>query len=150
MPFAAFTGPLVDEIGTITAESGEQFAAQFEADAEAVADDVVEAAADALESDEAFEAALQSAVEASQPSMVPESEDVVAAPVDVAVAPVEDDDEDDIVAADVEDIFEAMRPMISDLIRQELQGELGERITRNVRKLVRQEIKRAMTVRDVE
>ncbi len=39
---------------------------------------------------------------------------------------------------------EALRDVITDLIRQELQGALGERITRNVRKLVRSEINRAL------
>lgn len=38
----------------------------------------------------------------------------------------------------------ALRRLVADLIREELQGELGERITRNVRKLVRREIKRAL------
>lgn len=46
---------LVDEIGTITAESGEQFAAQFEADAEAVADDVDASAGGFQANPEAFE-----------------------------------------------------------------------------------------------
>ncbi len=44
----------------------------------------------------------------------------------------------------------AMRDMVRDIIREELQGTLGERITRNVRKLVRAEIARAMAVRDFE
>ena len=43
-----------------------------------------------------------------------------------------------------------LRPLISGIIRDELQGELGERITRNVRKLVRQEIHRALSVRELE
>lgn len=44
----------------------------------------------------------------------------------------------------------AMRELVRDIIREELQGTLGERITRNVRKLVRAEIARAMAVRDFE
>ena len=44
----------------------------------------------------------------------------------------------------------SVRPLVAALIREELQGELGERITRNVRKLVRQEIQRALTVRELE
>ncbi|MEQ9259386.1 MAG: hypothetical protein RIG84_09820 [Roseovarius sp.] len=39
---------------------------------------------------------------------------------------------------------EALRDMVSEIVRQELQGALGERITRNVRKLVRREINRAL------
>uniref|UniRef100_UPI004048377E hypothetical protein n=1 Tax=Yoonia sp. TaxID=2212373 RepID=UPI004048377E len=38
---------------------------------------------------------------------------------------------------------EEMRQMVVDAVRQELQGDLGERITRNIRKLVRLEISRA-------
>lgn len=45
---------------------------------------------------------------------------------------------------------EALRELISDIVRQELQGTLGERITRNVRKLVRHEINRALASRDFE
>lgn len=37
-----------------------------------------------------------------------------------------------------------LREMVAQTIRQELQGVLGERITRNVRKLVRREINRAL------
>lgn len=36
------------------------------------------------------------------------------------------------------------------MIREELQGDLGERITRNVRKLVRAEINRALMARDLD
>ncbi|MFZ5965063.1 hypothetical protein ACOXXX_19125 [Thalassococcus sp. BH17M4-6] len=39
---------------------------------------------------------------------------------------------------------EMLRDMVADIVRQELQGALGERITRNVRKLVRREIHRAL------
>jgi cell pole-organizing protein PopZ len=45
---------------------------------------------------------------------------------------------------------EALRDMIRDILRQELQGPLGERITRNVRKLVRAEIHRALATRDFD
>ena len=41
---------------------------------------------------------------------------------------------------------EEIRQMVVEVVRQELQGELGERITRNIRKLVRKEISRAMSV----
>lgn len=44
----------------------------------------------------------------------------------------------------------AMRELVRDIIREELQGTLGERITRNVRKLVRAEIARALAVRDFD
>ncbi|AMY70686.1 hypothetical protein [Frigidibacter mobilis] len=44
----------------------------------------------------------------------------------------------------------ALRALVSEIIRQELQGTLGERITRSVRKLVRREIQRALAARDFE
>lgn len=59
-------------------------------------------------------------------------------------------------AADVfsgdEDVLdeEALRDLVSDIVRQELQGALGERITRNVRKLVRREIHRALAAQELE
>ena len=45
---------------------------------------------------------------------------------------------------------ETLRPIVAKLIREELQGELGERITRNVRKLVRREIMRAVSSREFD
>ena len=43
-----------------------------------------------------------------------------------------------------------LRELVIEVIRQELQGALGERITRNVRKLVRAEIHRALAGREFE
>jgi hypothetical protein len=45
---------------------------------------------------------------------------------------------------------EVLRDLVRDLIREELQGGLGERITRNVRKLVRAEIARALATREFD
>jgi len=45
---------------------------------------------------------------------------------------------------------EALRDLVAEIVRQELQGSLGERITRNVRKLVRREIHRALTAQELE
>ena len=45
---------------------------------------------------------------------------------------------------------EALRDLVSDIVRSELQGALGERITRNVRKLVRREIHRALTAQELD
>jgi hypothetical protein len=45
---------------------------------------------------------------------------------------------------------EALRDIVRDIIREELAGTLGERITRNVRKLVRVEINRALTAREFD
>ncbi len=69
-------------------------------------------------------------------------------------APVEDTPEVEQDATD--DLFthqspldeEMLRMVVTDIVRSELQGVLGERITRNVRKLVRREIHRVMMNRD--
>ena len=45
---------------------------------------------------------------------------------------------------------EALRDLVTEIVRQELQGGLGERITRNVRKLVRREIHRALASQELE
>ena len=45
---------------------------------------------------------------------------------------------------------DAIRALVIEIVRQELQGTLGERITRNVRKLVRREIARAITTAEYE
>lgn len=44
----------------------------------------------------------------------------------------------------------ALQEIVRQMIREELQGALGERITRNVRKLVRAEINRALMARDLD
>lgn len=54
---------------------------------------------------------------------------------------------------DADDTFideEMLRELVTDIVRQELQGALGERITRNVRKLVRREIHRALTSHELD
>ncbi|MGB3243274.1 MAG: hypothetical protein WBB25_01970 [Sulfitobacter sp.] len=45
---------------------------------------------------------------------------------------------------------ETLRDLVSEIVQSELQGALGERITRNVRRLVRREIHRALTARDLD
>ena len=45
---------------------------------------------------------------------------------------------------------ETLRELVSEIVREELMGELGERITRNVKKLVRREIHRALASREFE
>lgn len=56
------------------------------------------------------------------------------------------------VFASPEDFLDedALRDLVSDIVREELQGALGERITRNVRKLVRREIHRALAAQELE
>ncbi len=77
---------------------------------------------------------------------------------DVPVEP-QDEVEDEVQAGGERDILmsddtildeESLRELVADIVRQELQGALGERITRNVRKLVRREIHRALTAQELE
>lgn len=43
-----------------------------------------------------------------------------------------------------------LQKLVADLVRQELRGALGDRITRNVRKMVRREIQRALTLQNLD
>lgn len=45
---------------------------------------------------------------------------------------------------------EALRDLIAQVVREELQGALGQRITRNVRKMVRREIRLALAAQEFE
>jgi len=45
---------------------------------------------------------------------------------------------------------ETLREIVADVVREELQGLLGQRITRNVRKMVRREIRLALAVEDLD
>ncbi len=55
-----------------------------------------------------------------------------------------DDDEEDVLDEDT------LRELIVDIVREELQGALGQRITRNVRKMVRREIRLALAAEELE
>jgi hypothetical protein len=67
-----------------------------------------------------------------------------------------DDDEGD--EAEGFDIFaddrlpdpDALRDLVAEIVRAELQSDLGQRVTRNIRKLVRREIRRALAARDFD
>lgn len=45
---------------------------------------------------------------------------------------------------------DALRDLVAEIVRQELQSDLGARVTRNIRKLVRREIRRALAARDFD
>ncbi len=45
---------------------------------------------------------------------------------------------------------QVLRELVRDLIREQLQGDLGERITRNIRKMVRAEISNALAVHELD
>ncbi len=53
---------------------------------------------------------------------------------------------------DVESLLDEndLRALVAEVLREELKGPLGERITRNVRKLVRREIAQALSSLDIE
>ena len=51
-------------------------------------------------------------------------------------------------AAEIDE--DQLREIVAEMVRAELRGALGERITRNVRKLVRREIHRALLTRDLD
>lgn len=70
------------------------------------------------------------------------------------VSPAEDEPATPVSAiVDNDDVFldvEALRSMISDVVREELRGNMGESITRNLRRMVRQEIEVALLPKDPE
>ncbi len=98
--------------------------------------------------------------EAVSPVSNAQEEDVVpdtAAPrgvEDLAPDPAAPDEEDGSAAEapEPEGVIDeaALRELVAQIVREELQGKLGERITRNVRKLVRREIHRALTAQDLD
>lgn len=76
-----------------------------------------------------------------------EAQEFVAETIESSIVP----DTETIADDDETYIDEAMlRELVSDIVRQELQGALGERITRNVRKLVRREIHRALAAHELD
>lgn len=84
------------------------------------------------------------------------AEQVAGAPADRSVD-VEDDEGDEDGPALFDDAEEpglideeTLRIMVTEIVRRELMGELGDRITRNVRKLVRREIQRALAARELQ
>jgi hypothetical protein len=131
----------LEEIVEDTADAGK------EVDAEEVMPAVSEAAAP-KEGTEDFDEELRLAV-----SSVDDVQDTIAA--DAAPEPAAEAEQaiaEAAIGASVAEVLneEDLQPIVAKLIRQELQGELGERITRNVRKLVRREILRALAARDAE
>jgi len=93
-------------------------------------------------------------LESANPELVDfPAEEIAARAVDSAI---EDAVEDagtkaEDAAGDLRTIDEdVLRDLVGAIVRQELQGALGERITRNVRKLVRREINRVLASQDFE
>lgn len=81
----------------------------------------------------------------------PADKATVATPQPASVDGYEDDDLDDLLAEGQSGLDdEALRALVADIVREELMGPLGERITRNVRKLVRREIYRILSSKEFD
>lgn len=112
------------------------------------------------ETAETPEVSEEQAQDAEEPSNDDEADEILAEEVvfaSAAAASVMDEvDEQGDADVDLADLDEsvidedALRDLVAEIVRQELTGDLGERITRNVRKLVRREIHRALLTREFE
>ncbi len=113
--------------------------------------------------EEEFEAAIESRSHKPESEISPEHEAIPFPKAEtqtpdaefVSEAPINADfpnDEEpvDFYANDAVIDEDTLRDMVSEIVREELQGALGERITRNVRKLVRREINRVLSNQDFE
>lgn len=91
---------------------------------------------------------MQNWIEGTAQELEPDAAEAV----DAVVDDTDQTDEDADLFGEEESVIdeETLRDMVSEIVRQELQGALGERITRNVRKLVRREINRVLAARDFE
>ncbi|WP_289042619.1 hypothetical protein [uncultured Aliiroseovarius sp.] len=68
-----------------------------------------------------------------------------------ALAPSTPSSEVEIVGDDTDIIDEeVVQAMVARLVREELQGEVGEKITQSIRRFVRREIERALTLKQLE
>lgn len=65
-----------------------------------------------------------------------------------------DENPEDAILSDEEEIDlldeDMLRDLVGRLVREELQGEVGEKITRNARRLVRREVERALTLKSLD
>ncbi len=117
----------------------------------------VEASAPAMDlsafEDDTFELSPEHAV-APEPEAeaVAEPEDTAQETEEEPAEATSEASEGNVFEDDLSEVFdeEMLRDLVSEFVRKELQGELGERITRNVRKLVRREINRALAARDFD
>ncbi|MEL7106720.1 MAG: hypothetical protein AAGM21_12430 [Pseudomonadota bacterium] len=106
--------------------------------------------------DAAFEDAMDQASQdhmTPAPANSPQPRDPVAAPLATfRHRGARSDTTDNVLAEDEPTLLDetGLRELVAEIVREELQGGLGERITRNVRKLVRAEIQRAFAARDLD
>jgi hypothetical protein len=98
-----------------------------------------------------FEAETGDAFPDAAPPLPAVAQEFAAAADPAAAAQDAEDEADEAAAAPVVDLDEdVLRELIRDVLREELQGQMGERITRNIRKLVRAELARAAALRGVD
>ena len=140
--------------------------AAAEAEAAKAASEVEAEASDAEPAEESVAAEAEE-TQAVAPEVETETGEAAQETPDVAES--RDDLEDELLAAelsedgtdadensedlDVDDLplnEDALRAMVATVIREELKGALGERITRNVRKMVRREIANALSGLDID
>lgn len=102
--------------------------------------------------DEGLDAGSVDAIEPQDsPFAFPTQDDDDTADSDAAHADDDADDLDGLLDVCTGAIDEdALREMVSEIVREELTGPMGERITRNVRKLVRREIYRILSSQEFE
>ncbi|WP_298431335.1 hypothetical protein [uncultured Jannaschia sp.] len=144
----SFTDAVPDEISAISTDLEAEPMANWD-DAE-LASDVAEAAASPVPEDYAEDTDYQGEAEAMGPEIAPieevmQPEMAGASKVREAEKTAAEEDATDL--SDVVDAIpgdDALRDLIAEIVRQELAGELGERITRNVRKLVRRELRQLL------
>lgn len=118
-----------------------------------VVTDIFRTAPEAADPETYKAAAPRPAAETVSPTVeADEQPDNVSAALQLDIGPPADDSsgEDLLAESSVTIDEDVLRDMVGDLVRQELQGALGERITRNVRKLVRREIQRVLVAKDFE
>ena len=91
-------------------------------------------------------------VEAGGAETVLEEPPIEAEVVRLAAAPSLPEAPENVAKPDVESLLDEaeLRALVAEVLREELKGPLGERITRNVRKLVRREIAQALSSMDID
>ncbi|MFC4671705.1 hypothetical protein ACFO5X_24355 [Seohaeicola nanhaiensis] len=114
---------------------------------------VEETTSEAME-DDAVAAPETGVAEDADEASAETTEDVSEAVNEPAEDAAEVDEQDDLTADEQveENVLDeaALRQLVAEIVREELQGALGERITRNVRKLVRLEIQRALAAHGLD
>lgn len=154
----AADAPETDVAAAVAAATAAPAEARQPSDLEAAPEAETQSDADAeTDAEEPFEevplAAFESRRRGDRTSSAPTTQAPEAAPVKADDEGTDGDGLPGGAGATTEDAVideEALRALVSEVLREELQGALGERITRNVRKLVRREIHRALTSKSFE